>query len=231
MIAWVRLAPDFPVLTERLALRPLTLADTDALHAYRSLPEVCRYVPFMPMTPEAISERILGRWSGTTIEAEGDGLLLGVELTESGTVIGDVMLVFKSAEHRGGEVGWVFNPAYGGRGYATEAAHALLHLAFDGLGLHRVTAMVDGRNDASLRLCARLGMRREAVLLSNEWFKGEWTDEIDFALLESEWVAQHPGGVSSCGLGPRAAGAFFTRLSPHMDNGGVEKGSASPRGG
>lgn len=65
--------------------------------------------------------------------------------------------------------------------------------------------MVDGRNDASLRLCARLGMRREAELLSNEWFKGEWTDEIDFALLDSEWLAMHPGGVSSCGLGPSAA--------------------------
>ena len=60
---------------------------------------------------------------------------------------------------------------------------------FDGLGLHRVVARVDARNGPSLRLCERLGMRREAVLRENEWFKGEWSDEVDYALLEQEWAA------------------------------------------
>jgi RimJ/RimL family protein N-acetyltransferase len=110
------------------------------------------------------------------------------------------MLYFKSASHCCGEVGWVLNPDHSGRGYATEAAHAVMHLGFDGLGLHRVVARVDARNDPSLRLAARLGMRREAHLRANEWFKGEWTDEIDFALLEEEWEAQHqPVGPSWCG--------------------------------
>jgi RimJ/RimL family protein N-acetyltransferase len=197
MIAPVRLQPDYPVGTERLRLRPLTFVDAEALLAYRSLPEVCRFVPFDPMTDEVIAERLRGSWSRTTIEAEGDALTLGVELDGCG-VIGDVILFFTSVEHRGGEVGWVFHPDYSGHGYATEATHALLHLAFDQLGLHRVTARVDSRNEASLRLATRIGMRREAHLLSNEWFKGEWSDEIDFALLEGEWAAQHPAGPRSC---------------------------------
>jgi RimJ/RimL family protein N-acetyltransferase len=67
----------------------------------------------------------------------------------------------------------------------------MLHLAFDQLGLHRVTASVDARNTASLRLADRLGMRRETHLVSNRWFKGVWSDEIAFALLEYEWIAQH----------------------------------------
>lgn len=196
----MRLTPDYPVLTERLALRPLSLADREALLAYRSLPDVCRFVPFVPMSAEVIEERILGNWSKTTIQKEGESLTLGVELTASGLVIGDVILMFHSTEHRGGEVGWVFNPQYGGQGYATEAAHALLHLAFDELDLHRVTARLDARNDASARLCARLGMRREAHLIANEWFKGEWTDELDFALLEDEWAALHARGI--CAGGP-----------------------------
>ena len=76
----------------------------------------------------------------------------------------------------------------------------MLHLAFDQLGLHRVVARVDARNDASQRLAARLGMRREAHLVANEWFKGEWSDEVDFALLEDEWEAQHQRGAPSwCG--------------------------------
>ena len=65
---------------------------------------------------------------------------------------------------------------------------ALLGLAFDDLGLHRVIARVDARNDASARLARRLGMRQEAYLVRNEWFKDEWTDELDFALLEEEWA-------------------------------------------
>jgi RimJ/RimL family protein N-acetyltransferase len=54
------------------------------------------------------------------------------------------------------------------------------------------------RNGPSLALCERLGMRREAVLVENEWFKGEWTDEVDYALLERDWAGQHPDGPRSC---------------------------------
>ncbi len=42
------LRPSYPVRTERLLLRPLTTADVDALVAYRSIPDLCRFVPFPP---------------------------------------------------------------------------------------------------------------------------------------------------------------------------------------
>jgi RimJ/RimL family protein N-acetyltransferase len=146
------------------------------------------------MDRETVARQITGRWARHQITAEGESLFLGIELVSVGRVIGDVMLWFQSAEHRGGEVGWVLHPDYSGQGYATEAAHALLHLAFDQLGLHRIVARVDARNDASQRLAGRLGMRREAHLLANEWFKGQWSDEVDFALLEDEWGMQHQSG-------------------------------------
>lgn len=192
------LSPDYPVSTARLVLRPLVSADTEDLVAYRSLDEVCRFVPFEPMDHEAVTERLEGGWACRGIAAEGQALTLGVESSETGHVIGDVVLFFRSAEHRSGEIGWVFHPGYCGRGYATEASHALLHLAFDELGLHRVIARVDARNEPSLRLADRLGMRREAHLVSNEWFKGAWRDEIDFAVLEHEWATQHGDGPRSC---------------------------------
>lgn len=195
------LRPSYPVPTARLRLRPLVPADVDSLVAYRSRPEVCRYVPFEPMDRETVADRVAGRWARHEIVAEGDALFVAVEVASSAQVVGDIMLSFSSAEHRGGEVGWVLNPDYSGQGYATEAAHAVLHLAFDDLGLHRVVARVDSRNDPSLRLAARLGMRREAHLIANEWFKGEWSDEIDFALLEDEWEAQHQlGGPTWCAI-------------------------------
>lgn len=145
------------------------------------------------MSVAVIEDKLNGGWARRAIYNEGEALTLGIEHSDIGRVIGDVMLYFRSAQHRSGEVGWVLHPAYAGRGLATEAAHAVLHLAFDTLGLHRVVARVDTRNDASLRLCERLGMRREAHLVENEWFKGGWSDEINFALLEDEWSRQHPG--------------------------------------
>jgi RimJ/RimL family protein N-acetyltransferase len=101
------------------------------------------------------------------------------------------MLSWTSERHRSGEVGYVINPAYAGNGFATEATHRTLHLAFDDLGLHRVVARVIADNAPSVRVAMRLGMRLEAHLVENEWFKGRWIDELDFALLDSEWRSQH----------------------------------------
>lgn len=180
------LALEEPIRTSRLLLRTLESGDADAVHAYRSLPEVARYVPFEPMSPELIAERLQGRWAQTRA-GEGEALVVGFQRADTGELIGDLTLMMISAEHRGGEIGWLLHPCQSGHGFATEAARAGLGLMF-AAGLHRVTARVDARNEASLRLCERLGMRREATLVANEWFKGEWTDEVDFALLEDEWA-------------------------------------------
>jgi RimJ/RimL family protein N-acetyltransferase len=179
----------YPVLTKRLSLRPLTSADIDALLAYRSDPDVCRYVPFAPMDRQVITERLATQWVTTALTDEGQALTLGVEITETGELVGDVVLFWHSREHLGGEIGYVVNPAFGGQGYATEAAHALLRLAFEDLGLHRVVARIDERNGTSAKVARRLGMRQEARLVRNEMFKGEWSTELDFAMLADEWPA------------------------------------------
>lgn len=191
MLQGVALYPTYPLRSLRLHLRPVLERDVGSLVAYRSLPDVCRYVPFEPMDAAAVRERLHGAWARPVLEAEGDALFLAVELIRSGDVIGDVMLKWTSTTDRGGEIGYVLHPAYSGYGFATEAAHRLLHLAFDELDLHRVIARVDADNQASARLAARLGMRQEAHLVQNEWFKGHWSDELDFALLDHEWHALH----------------------------------------
>jgi RimJ/RimL family protein N-acetyltransferase len=111
-------------------------------------------------------------------------------LAETGELAGDSMLFWHSREHAGGELGYVFNPALGGRGYATEAANAMLRLGFEGLGLHRIVARIEERNEPSVKLARRLGMRQEARLVHNELFKGEWSTEVDFAMLAEEWYGQ-----------------------------------------
>ena len=201
----MQLQPTYPVATERLRLRPLVPADVDALLTYRGQEEVCRYLPFPPMTRAVLEARLAGDYARTTITDEGQRLTLGVVEAATQRLVGDVVLMFQSREHRGGELGYVFHPDVGGRGYATEACAAVLRLGFEDLGLHRVVARLDARNHASARLAARLGLRQEAHLVSNAWFKGEWSDELVFALLAQEWPAS-PAAALLAGPG-RSAGA------------------------
>jgi RimJ/RimL family protein N-acetyltransferase len=184
------LEPDFPIKTARLLIRPLEPGDRDALHAYQSLPEVCRYVPYEPRTPEQIAERLADpERTRASLMEPGQAMDLAVIRRDTGQLIGDVLLFWHSAEHRSGEVGYALHPAHHGHGFATEAAAAMLELGFEGLRLHRITGRIDARNEPSAAVLRRLGMRQEAVLVENEWFKGEWSTEIDFAILEHEWRA------------------------------------------
>jgi RimJ/RimL family protein N-acetyltransferase len=153
------------------------------------------------MSRSEVLDRI--RTSLGQLTDEGQALTAGVELPAArapsaavegqparrGSVIGDVVLMWRSREHATAEIGYVFHPDHRGQGFATEAVGALLDIAFGTYRLHRVTARIDARNLASLRLAERVGMRQEAHLLENEWFKGAWSDEIDFAMLQREWLS------------------------------------------
>ena len=185
------LRPTYPIRGDRLLLRPLTSRDIDALLAYRGREDVCRYVPFEPMTREDITERLTKQWARTELTSEGQSLTLGAEVSQTGELAGDIILFWHSEEHAGGEIGYVFNPSLGGRGYATEAVSMMLRLGFEELGMHRIIARIDERNDPSVRLARRVGMRQEARLVENEFFKGEWSTELDFAILAAEWHAAH----------------------------------------
>lgn len=187
----VRLAPDYPLRTERLLLRPMdATTDVDAVHAYRSRPDVCRFVPFEPGSRDQVAERLAGpTFSRTVIDAEDQALCLAVVRRDTGELVGDVVLFWHSEQDRHAEIGYVLHPDHAGHGFATEAAAALLGLAFDGLGAHRVSARLDARNPSSAAVATRLGMRLEATYVDGEWFKGEWSTLRVFAILEREWRA------------------------------------------
>lgn len=180
--------PSLPVVTPRLVLRPIRDGDAEDLAAYRSIPEVCRYVPFEPMDTAVVRRRI-GEWQRSELTGDDQAMFLAVEHRESGRVIGDLMLRLVSERHGTGEVGWVLHPGSSGQGFATEAAHGVLHVAFCDLGLRRMVARLDAENAASEALATRLGMRCEARLVENEWFKSRLSDELDFAMLAREWPA------------------------------------------
>jgi RimJ/RimL family protein N-acetyltransferase len=180
--------PTYPIETRRLLLRPLCEGDLEALLDFHSLPAVHRFLPMGPMDAASIMQRITtGPWSRASLEAEGDSIVLGVEVAATGELVGDAMLRWVSDTNRCGEVGYVFNPRHAGHGYATESVTEILRMAFDDFGLHRVIARIDAQNAPSLALAERVGMRREAHFIESWWHNEEWADEIDLAILTSEW--------------------------------------------
>ncbi|WP_214110610.1 GNAT family N-acetyltransferase [Acrocarpospora catenulata] len=179
----------FPIETDRLTLRPLEMHDLEAVHAFQSLPEVARYMYWAPRDLAAVRTWLEGRVRVRELTEEGQALSLAVVRRDTGELIGECVLFWTSREHRQGEIGYTLHPGHHGHGFATEAARQLLRLGFDHYDLHRLVARADGRNKASARLMERLGLRKEAHLVQNEWVKGEWTDEIIYAMLQKEWRA------------------------------------------
>ncbi|MEQ7123107.1 GNAT family protein [Actinopolymorpha sp. B11F2] len=183
------LTPDCPIETDRLLLRPFTPDDHDALFDIQRRADVARYLYWEPRRAEEMPDVLAKRISQSCIRSEGDALALAVVRRDTGALVGDLLVFWVSREHRLGEIGYVFHPDHGGQGFATEAAEVALRLGFEGLGLHRMIGRLDARNVRSARLLERLGMRREAHFVENEYVKGEWTDEVVYAMVETEWRA------------------------------------------
>jgi RimJ/RimL family protein N-acetyltransferase len=181
---WERLS--WPRTTQRLTLRPATAEDADAMFAYRSLEPVARWMTQLPTDGV--------QWRADFGKRRPYTLVILLD----GEPVGDLFLktedAWAQAEVRDratdvfAEIGWCLAPAHAGRGYATEAVRELLEIAFDGLGLRRVTAICFSDNEPSWRLMERIGMRREAHHVRDNLHRdGDWYDGLTYALLADEW--------------------------------------------
>lgn len=173
--------------TNRLTLRPFQATDWQDLHEYLSDPETVRYEPYNPFTEEE-SKREAAR------RAE-DKAFLAVCLKETGKLIGNTYFALQQPEELGAwEIGYVFNRAYGGKGYATEAAAALLRYGFEELAAHRIEAHCNPDNVPSWRLLERLHMNREghfrekAFFFRDEAGKPIWHDAYAYGILKDDWM-------------------------------------------
>ena len=178
-------ASDVFVATPRLSLRRFRAGDADSFAAYRADPTVARYQGWDSCSRAEAVSFIAAQLARAPFEP-GRWTQVAVELAEEGRLIGDCALRMESAAARQAELGFTFARGYQGRGFATEAVSNLLDYGFDRLGLHRIFAVADARNVRALALAERVGMRREGEFRDAEWFKGEWTTTVLYALLETD---------------------------------------------
>lgn len=184
--------PPVPLRTERLVLRYVREDDAEGLRRYYGREDVTRHLLDGPWDAEHAVDQARYRSGRKHITQAGFATVLVAELAdgaETGRLVGDISLwaVDDSLSH--GEASWVMDPELGGQGYATEMARAVLDLGFRHYGMHRIQAQVESRNQASARLCERLGMQQEAHLRQNWLIKGEWTDTLVYGILAEEFAA------------------------------------------
>jgi len=182
-----------PILTatDRLLLREFEGEDWRAVHAYRSNPEVKRYELFGPNT-EAETRELIARALAARQEEPRTRFHLAVVQRADGLLIGEVVLIVRSAEHREAEIGFMLHPDCWGQGYATEAAHALLLFGFRQLGLHRIAAECLADNEASAQVLTKIGMRLEGRRREIRWLRDRWCDSLLYAVLAHEWAEVAP---------------------------------------
>jgi RimJ/RimL family protein N-acetyltransferase len=171
--------------TARLRLRPFTSADSDALFALHRKPEVLRYWDAPPWNEPARAARFID--ACRQMSKEGSGARLAIDRAADETFIGWCSLSRWNPDYRSAAVGYCLDDSAWGRGYATEAAGAVLGWAFDSLPLNRVQAETDTRNVASARVLEKLGFVREGTLREDCIVDGEVSDSWVYGLLRREW--------------------------------------------
>ncbi len=171
--------------TSRLLIRQFQEQDYISLFEYLSNPIVYRFEPGEPISLE--KARVL------TVERVPKTEFWAVVLRDAQKLVGH--LYFKQIDPKEfltWELGYIFNPAFQGKGYATEAAYALIRYGFENLGIHRVIAHCNPENVASWRVLEKIGMKREGHFRKNVFFHTApdgsplWIDTYAYAILKED---------------------------------------------
>ena len=177
------------VTTDRLELRRFETADLDGLATVFANPEVWRFPHGRAFTrPETAMflDRRIAEWDEC-----GFGCWIAIH-REQGRIIGYIGLsvpMFLPEILPAVEVGWRLDPAFWGRGLATEGARAALREGFLTLGLDEITSIPQVDNPSSGKVCGRIGMTLDRIVTipANER-RGEVQAELH-RLTRSAWEA------------------------------------------
>ena len=171
--------------TPNLLLRPFDESDFDAVHDYGSDPNVTRYQGWGPNS-EADTRSFIQRSIRAMQTPESGEIVFAIVEQASSRLVGGCGLTVRGRQSRVFEIGYTLNPNFWRRGIGSEAVEHLMAFAFDTLAAHRIFALIDPENRASIALIERLGFRLEGHQKSDTLIRGEWRDTLVYAVLESE---------------------------------------------
>jgi RimJ/RimL family protein N-acetyltransferase len=176
--------------TDRIILRKLEDSDIDNFYKYRRNPEVALYQGWKPYTYEKALNFIEDQ-KNFRPNIPGTWFQIAIALKTNNTLIGDCALYTLEEDPDQVEIGFTLEPLYQNQGYAREAVQCVINYIFTVMKKHRVIARVDVRNHRSINLLEKVGMRKEGCFLKSYLSKGEYVDEVHFAMLKEEWKSFH----------------------------------------
>lgn len=165
--------------TDRLIIREFYPEDWEQVWKYTSNANVMKYIP-----EGVFSETDAKEFVQTNMGKKAK--YFPVIVKEENQLIGHMVFFRYFGDHTY-EIGWVFNPDFHSKGYASEAAYAILKYAFEELKLHRVIATCQPENIPSYRVMEKIGMRREGYFKKCIPHEDGWWDEYYYSILEEEW--------------------------------------------
>lgn len=177
---------DPTIATSRLRLDRLVPTDAPVLFAYRGDEAVARYQGWR-LKDEGEAARFIDDQSRLAFLTPDSWAQLAIRDRSTGELLGDLGVHFPADTDSPIEFGISLRPDRQGKGYAREAMSAMLDLAFRTWGYRRSVGSVDPRNVASIALLESLGYRREAHHVEAYLFRGEWVDDVIYAMLAREW--------------------------------------------
>ena len=179
---------DMRIVTERLILREFVVGDWPDVLAYQRDPRYLRFYAWTDRTEGEVRD-FVQMFVDQQADQPRRKFQLAITLPDSGRLIGNCGIRRNADNDWEADIGYELAPEHWGRGYATEAALAIVSCGFRELGLHRISSWCIADNTASARVLERVELRLEGRLRENEYFKGRWWDTLLYGLLESEWRA------------------------------------------
>lgn len=206
-----------PIRTERLVLRVMRPGDAAVLAAYRDDLKVARYQDWSLPFTLADAERLLADQALLDdVDPEG---WTQVAIEHDGEVVGDLAVCLETSGHRA-TLGYTIAPSAQHRGFAVEAAGAMIDAVFDRTETWRIVASLDDANLASMRVIESLGFRFEGIARRAALVRGQWVDDVQFAITRDDraaWISRvrtRPQGVELVELVHETADPYAT-LATH----------------
>lgn len=173
---------------ERLSLRQFKEDDWLDVHMYASQEIVCQYQAWGPNTEED-SIGFVKQVMKDASQQPRKRFAFAVITKNNKQMIGAGELTIRDFNNRNGEIAYIVNPDYWGRGIATDVATLLIDFGFTKLHLHRIFATCDPRNIGSSNVLEKVGMTLEGRIREDLFIKDGWRDSLLYSVLEHEWEA------------------------------------------
>lgn len=172
--------------TARLVLREFVINDWPDVLEYQRDPRYLRFYPWLDRSESEVRD-FVQMFLDQQAEQPRGKFQLAITFPGDGRLIGNCGIRRKEDNDWEADIGYELAPEHWGKGYATEAAQAIVDFGFAELSLHRISSWCIADNAASARVLEKAGLRLEGRLRESEYFKGRWWDTLLYGLLESEW--------------------------------------------